>query len=80
MPNKYLLVQSNDGRVTEFITGEFENPFIGRDVRRDPRITGYLAWEVVKIFSHEEENTLSAIENLIGLTRLAELFKMKSAL
>jgi hypothetical protein len=69
----YVLAQQ--GKRHDLAIGNFEKSKIGEKFARHP-VNGNEPWEIIKIFSHEEQRDLEAIERLVGFERLSQLFRI----
>lgn len=64
------------GEKQELVSGTFGGCKAGDKFERDP-LTGGVWWEIIKIFNHEQQMELQAIERLMGTIGLHNLFLIK---
>lgn len=71
-----MYVLAKCGEKQELVSGAFEGCRVGDEFDRDP-LTGSVNWKIIKVFPHEQQMELQAIERLMGTIGLHNLFIIK---
>ncbi len=70
-----MYVLAKWGRKQELVHGTFDAPQVGEKFKRD-KLTGNAEWEIIKVFDHEQQASLQALEQLMGYASLQKLFRI----
>jgi len=72
---QYVLAKCDQRQ--DLVHGDFsDSGGVGHKFKRD-KFTGGEIWEITKIFTHEQQQQLAAIETLIGPADLRNLFLVR---
>lgn len=74
MSTQIFVLAQDDARI-ELVIGDFAKLKVGDSFARHP-IYGHKPWKIIKIFNHEEQEKLRALELLTGFELLSKLFSV----
>ncbi len=71
-----IYVLAKCGQKQELVYGAFKGYKAGDTFERDP-LTGGVKWKIIKVFPHEQQLELQALDHMMGTIRLRNLFLVK---
>jgi hypothetical protein len=72
MSTQIFVLAKSDEKL-DLVSGDFSKSKVGDLFARHP-VYGTENWKIVKIFDHDEQENLKAMERLMGFERLSKLF------